>query len=128
MATIPVIWSDIHSQVRVDARGSIKVVTNVEAVISSIDNILRTRPGERVMLPTFGAGMQDLVFELTSQSAFDNLAYKIRTSIEQWDDRVIIQSIDFSTDPDRNLLTVKMLFAIRGYDEIFTYSTSLLGE
>lgn len=122
------IWSDIHSRIPIDARGSIKKVINVDAVITSIDNILRTRPGERVMLPSFGAGLQDLVFETTSQDAYDNLADAIRTAIETWDDRVIINSIDFQTKPDSNLLTVKMFFAIRGYDRIFEYSNVLMGE
>lgn len=122
------IWSDIHSRIPVDARGSIKKVINVDAVISSIDNILRTRPSERVMLPSFGAGMQDLVFETTSEDSYDSLADTIKTAIETWDDRVIINSIDFYTEPDQNLLTVKMFFAIRGYDRIFEYSTALLGE
>jgi phage baseplate assembly protein W len=122
------IWSDIHSRVVVDARGSIKKVVNVDSVITSIDNILRTRPGERVMLPSFGAGMQDLVFESTSQDVYDSLADAIKTAIERWDDRVIINSVDFFTVPDQNLLTVKMFFGIRGYDKIFEYSTALMGE
>lgn len=126
--TVPVIWSDIHSRIPIDARGSIKVVENIDSIISSIDNILRTRPGERVMLPSFGAGMQDLVFESTSQSIYDNIADTIRSAIESWDDRILINSIDFYTTPDQNLLTVKMFFAVRGYDRIFEYSTALMGE
>jgi len=125
--TTPKIWSDIHSAIRVDARGSIKVVENVDAIKTSIDNILRTRPGERVMLPSFGAGLQDLVFETTLQEVYDDLADGIKEAIEAWDDRVIVNSVDFVTEPDQNLLTVKMSFAVRGYDRIFQYSASLMG-
>lgn len=121
------IWSDIHSSITVDARGSIKKAVNVDAVISSIDNILRTRPGERVMLPTFGAGMSDLLFEPTDLNAYDDIEDRLRRSIAVWDDRVNINNVSFEVDADRNQVTVKMSFAIRGYEQIFEHSTVLMG-
>lgn len=127
ITTIGEVWSDIHSNIVLDARGGIKKVTNVDSVISSIDNILRTRPGERVMLPLFGAGLADLVFEPTNPDIYDEVRDNLIRSIETWEDRVTINSVDFQVEADKNTVTIKMSFAVRGYDEIFEYSTSLVG-
>lgn len=128
MATvISEIWSDVHSNITLDARGGIKKDVNVDAVISSIDNILRTRPGERVMLPQFGAGMSDLVFEPTDPDIYDEIEDRLKRSITTWDDRVSIDSVSFQVEADKNTVTVKMSFAIRGYDRIFPYSLTLVG-
>lgn len=124
---IPEVWSDLHHNISVDAQGAIKKAINVDAVKSSIDNILRTRPGERVMLPTFAAGLQDLVFEPTKQEIYNRVADRIRTAINTWDPRVIVQTIGFTVDADNSTVTIEMIFAIRGYDQIFEHSTTLTG-
>lgn len=124
---IPTVWSDIHSSVTTDAKGSIRKAINVDAVITSIDNILRTRPGERIFRPEFGAGIQSLLFYPTLQELYDSIANRIRDAIEVWDDRVIINSINFQAKPDSNLLTIQMIFSVRGYDKVFEYNTNLKG-
>lgn len=119
----PEVWSDIHHNIEIDAKGAIRKVTNIDAVKTSIDNILRTIPGERVMLPTFAAGLQDLVFEPTNERIYARVADRIKDAINVWDPRVIVQKVDFIMDQDRNTVTIKMTFAIKGYDQIFTHST-----
>jgi len=48
MAQIEV-WSDLHQDLVTDSHGSIKKVINVDAVATSIDNILNTNLGERCL-------------------------------------------------------------------------------
>jgi len=57
------IWSDLHQSLKTDAQGSIKKVINIEAVKTSIDNILRTAKGTRVMLRNFGSDLKGMLFE-----------------------------------------------------------------
>lgn len=125
---IPEVWSDLHPTLQVDAQGSIRKMVNVDAVKVSIDNILRTRKGERVMLRNFGAGIQDLVFENTTSDIYDEASAIIKDEIEIWDSRILVRSIDFKAYPDRNTVEVKMVFGIRGYAEIFEHTTALIGE
>ena len=119
------IWSDLHYNLETDFQGSIKKVINVDAVITSIDNILRTRRGSRVMLPQFGSGISSLLFEPASKETVDKISDEIKEAINAWDSRVIINSIEFKTYPDRNIVDIKIFFAVRGYDEIFEYSNSI---
>lgn len=124
---IPEVWSDIHHNIDVDAQGAIRKAINIDAVKTSIDNILRTRPGERVMLPTFAGGLQDLVFEPTRQDVYNRVADRIRNAINTWDPRVIVQTINFTIDADSSSIMIEMLFAVKGYSQIFEHSTNLTG-
>lgn len=117
------IWSDLHQDIKVDAQGSIKKVINIEAVKTSIDNILRTAKGTRVMLRNFGSDIKMMLFENIDGSLSDILSDEIKESINIWDDRVIVNEINFKADPDRNSVTVGIHFSIRGYDEIFSMSS-----
>ena len=123
----PEIWSDIHHNIDIDAQGSIRKVVNIEAVKTSIDNILKTRPGERVMLPTFAGGLQDLVFEPTKPYIYDRISDRIKSSINIWDDRILIESINFEIDADNNAVAILLSFSIKGYANIFEHSVNLTG-
>ncbi len=125
---VPEVWSDLHPTLQVDAQGAIRKVVNVAAVKVSIDNILRTRKGERVMLRGFGAGIQDLVFEATTSDMYDDAVAIVKDEIEIWDSRVIVRAVSFTRDPDRNAVNLKMVFGIRGYEDIFEHTTSFIGE
>ena len=117
------IWSDLHQSIKTDAQGSIKKVINIEAIKTSIDNIMRTSKGERVMLRDFGSDLKSMLFENISESLIDIISDEIRNAITIWDNRVIVNSINFETDADRNEVKITVLFAVRGYDEIFSLNT-----
>lgn len=121
------VYSDLHYSLATDAQGSIRKVINVDAIITSIDNILRTRPGERPMLRSFGSRLTTMLFENMQEEFFDIIADEIKTSIETWDDRVIINSINFDARADENAVDVTLSFTVRGFDNVFTYSTQLQG-
>ena len=124
---IETVWSDIHHAFIIDAQGSIKVVKNIDAVITSVDNILRTHPGERVMLPEFGAGVNDLLFESMNQDLFDLYSDRIQKAIEEWDDRVNVTSVTVKMNQEVNEMMVKIAFTIVGYDNIFEHNVNLVG-
>jgi len=121
------VWSDLHHSLTTDASGEIKKVINSEAVRTSIDNILRTNQGERVMRRDFGTGIKSLVFEPATVDTFDEIVDLIKDSIQAWDDRIILNSVDIYVDPDNNSVTFKIFFSIRGYEQVFEYSTELIG-
>lgn len=119
------IWSDLHHDIITDAQGSIKKVINIEAVKTSIDNILRTPRGTRVMLRDFGSDLKSMLFENIDDSLIDSIENEIKDAVATWDNRIIINAIDFKTDADRNQVTVVVKFAVRGYDKIFSFSTTV---
>lgn len=48
---------------RLDARGRVARADRDTWIAGLVEQVLFTRPGERVVRPTFGAGLADLVFE-----------------------------------------------------------------
>lgn len=125
---MPVVWSELDHRLAQDSLGNLKLAENVAAVMSSIDNILRTRKGERVMLPEFGSNLGDIVFESMDNTLFKYLTRDIKATIERWDDRVIVDDIQIYPDPDQASLSITVLFAIKGHGNIYRYHTSIRGE
>jgi phage baseplate assembly protein W len=122
MAAETIIWSDLHPDLKKTARAEIKLVTNVEAVYASLENIFLTMEGERVMLRNFGGNFKKLLFEpLLPDVLRDNYMREMKETIEAWEPRVILHTLDMTANQDRDTLHVRMDLYIRGYDKIFTY-------
>lgn len=129
MKQVETVWSDIDPRFITDGLGNIKKVTNIGAVLSSIDNILRTRKGERVMLRSFGSRLHSMVFESIDGTMSKMIAHEVRDAIERWDNRVAVQSVRVLTDPEINTVTVALAFSIRGYgSQIFQHDVLFKGR
>jgi hypothetical protein len=119
----PIVWSDLHHDIVGDARGHIKKVVNLEAVLTSLDNILRTSPFQRVMRPTFASGIGHYVFEPMTPAVIRSAIHEVQRAINNWDDRIIIYSVSFEANPDNNSLGISISGSVRGYDDVFEYET-----
>lgn len=75
-------------------RGSSEIVIGVEKVKQSIADILETRIGERVMNPEYGSRLYEIVFEQNDFIARDLAVLYSEESLDRWEDRIIIESID----------------------------------
>jgi len=126
--SIGIVWSQIDGRFISDSEGQLKIAKNVEAVASGIEEILKTRKGERVMLPSFGSVLPDILFEPLDGTAIKILSRTVKEEIEMWDNRVFVESVELYSDPDRSSLSVTILFQIRGYTEIFKLDTVINGE
>ena len=116
----PIIWSDLDPALAPDLNGGLKLDINAAAVAGSIDNIIRTSPGERVFLPQFALGMRNFVFEPVNSNILNRFASQIKTNVETWDPRVEVAGVDFKTDPDNNLVSLTVRFNIAGYTQTFS--------
>ena len=123
-----IIWSDIDHRFIKDAQGTLKTAENAASVVSSIDNILRTRKGERVFLPEFGSDLASVIFEPMNSTTIKFLSRSLKDDIERWDDRVLISTVDIYPDPDNNFISITMMFRIKGLADILKYETVIKGE
>jgi len=115
------VWSDLDHRFTQDALGNLKVVTNVASVMTSIDNILRTYRGERVMLPTFASRFRGLLFEGLNATTMKFLSKEVKDEIEKWDSRVSIQTVSVQIDPDYSSVALVIDFNIVGQENIYQY-------
>jgi phage baseplate assembly protein W len=72
-----------------------------------LEQLLFTRPGERVNRPDFGCGLADLVFEPNSARLAAALEVTVVTSIGQWlGDLIALQQVDIESQEDKLLVNI----------------------
>ena len=75
--------------------------------------LLLTNPGERVMLPLYGVGMRQYLFENFTSSTFARIEAKIIEQVETYMPNVVITEIIFNqTSMDSNVLEIKIAYSI----------------
>lgn len=77
-----------------------------ESVRQSIVIILSTAKGERVMRPTFGCGLHELVFSVNDSAARAMAAFHVREALRDWEPRIDVLRVDASSggEHDEQLL------------------------
>ncbi|WP_028079978.1 GPW/gp25 family protein [Solimonas soli] len=87
---------------RVGADGRIAWSQGEDNVRESIAVILKTEPGERIGLPTFGAGLGRFLFEPNTPATRLLIEERIRESLARWERRIAVESVDVSADPQQS--------------------------
>jgi hypothetical protein len=85
---------------RVDASGAMLWSAGEANIAESIAIILKTARGERVMLPEFGAGLGDFLFQPNTTATHARLAHAIRLELARWEPRITVSAVDVTADPD----------------------------
>ena len=102
------------SPVRLDEDGSIVLANTDEVVRQSIWMILSTAPGERVMRPDFGCGLQDQVFSPNSAATIGQIVNDVRRSLIDWEPRIDVLEVDsVSDDSQPNCLLIQINYRVR---------------
>lgn len=70
--------------------GRLTYAAHETSVEQSIRSLLHTEPGERVMLPKLGAGLQRFVFEPNSPATYRGVEHAIEVALVDWEPRIDI--------------------------------------
>ena len=70
--------------------------TNVR---ESIQVILLTERRERLLLPEFGGGLSNYLFEPNTVTTRRLIKDRILSALEQWEPRISVESVDVEPDP-----------------------------
>ena len=96
-------------------------ITNDNAVINSIKNIVFTNKGERLYNPDFGTNVYKLLFENFSKFTSDTLRIDIITAIENYEPRAKINNVYVEQDIDNHGIVITLSFnTINSSDPITT--------
>jgi uncharacterized protein len=92
-----------------------------EKIRQSIWLILSTTQGERQMLPEFGCGIHDLVFEPNTAALRGLVQAKVRDALVRWEPRIDVLDVRVETPlPDeRNRLLIRIDYRIRSNNAFF---------
>jgi phage baseplate assembly protein W len=83
-------------------RGLLAQKSNVDQIKADLLQLLLTNPGERVMMPTFGTPLKDLLFEPNDETLETIALNMISESILTWEPRIVVQNISIQAGLDRN--------------------------
>ena len=94
--------------------GTPRTSPRVRALREQIDQILFTIPGERVNRPSFGCGVQRLVFGGASPEIAASAEYIIQVNLrELMGDTIAVDAVRVTADPEQAALFVDVLYTVR---------------
>jgi Bacteriophage baseplate protein W len=105
--------------VQLRADGRLSVVEHDEDVRQAIRIILSTNPGERVMRPAFGAGLNEFVFEPVSTATLALIKTRVEQSLIDWEPRIDLQEVGVRADgDDRNRVLIEVTYRVRATNTV----------
>jgi len=94
--------------------GSVMLVSEEEDIKESLNILLSTKPGERIMIPEYGCNLQKMVFEGIGVSTITQIKSMIQDAILFFEPRIILENIEVSKDSENDgLLLVNLVYTIR---------------
>jgi uncharacterized protein len=120
MAGEDLIGTGFQFPIKVNAKGGLNWSSGPARVQDAIWIILSTSLGERVMRPTFGAGVEDFVFEPNSAASRIRLADAINNALSQWEPRIELVNVAVTEAPQGPSYVLVMIdYRIRTTNELF---------
>ena len=84
-----------------DAEGRLQWPGPEASVRQLVEIILRTRPGEQLMRPRFGGGLEEFVHEPNTLVTRRRIHDVIVDALERWEPRIALDRVDVWEVPDR---------------------------
>ena len=86
--------------------------TTKDAVKANLLNFILTGKRERVMNPTFGSGIRDLIFEQATDELTDQIENLIIGGVDIYFPQVEINSLDVVQSPDDYTVTIYLKYSV----------------
>lgn len=112
--------------VSANGSGDVRMALYEEDIRQSILIILGTNPGERLMLPEFGAGLRALIFEPLNTTTMALARHRVENALISWEPRIDLQDVQVTIDPEqRNRINIEVHYAVRStntfYNLVYPY-------
>lgn len=100
--------------IKPDPAGRLPYTAGEQKIRQSIWLILSTAPGERQMLPEFGCGIHDLLFQSNTANLRGSVQERVQDALLRWEPRIDVIDVRVQTPPDsRNELLIDITYRIR---------------
>ena len=108
-------------------------VTDVDAVVQSLLNLLRTRRGEIAFQPLYGVAIEDKLFDLMDDGTRLEILTDVFDAVDRFEPRVELRRGKSAVifDQENNSIEVSLVFNILGFsddDALFDVSQSFQGR
>ncbi len=99
--------------------GGIALSRADESIRESILLILSTAKGERIMRPTFGCGIHELVFAPNDTTTAARVSYEVRQALIEWEPRIEMLEVQVTADADAGKLLINVRYRVRTTNNVF---------
>ena len=111
---------------RPDESGRLSFPSAAQSVRESIQVLLLTRPGEQLMRPEFGAGLENFAFEPNTVTTRRRIRDAITDNLSRWEDRIRVDRIDVWEVPERPThVRVEIAYRLRSTGQLETMALSM---
>lgn len=94
--------------------GSTAIAVYEQDVEQAIRIILSTDRGERLMRPTFGAGLRSFVFAPLSTTNLQQVQTRVKEALVQWEPRITVEQVTAAIDPkNQGVLLITVVYMVR---------------
>ena len=93
-----IIGSGWNFPLKLNSRGGIALASDEEKVAQSIILILSTPIGQRVMRPTFGSRLHELIFAPANPETFGLAEMYVQDALNFWEPRIQVLEVTAGTD------------------------------
>ncbi len=102
-----------------DGRGGIAQASDAQKIEQSIRIILSTPVGQRVMRPTFGSRLHELIFAPAGAETFGLAEVYVQDALKFWEPRIELLDVRATTEPEqRNVMLIHIQYRIKAtHDE-----------
>jgi len=98
----------------------VELVSGVDDIHQSLQILLSTQTGERVMQENFGCDLNNILFEEMDQSLINSLTSLISDAIIYHEPRITLDNLDFSeSETHQGLLLISIEYTVRGTNSRF---------
>ena len=99
---------------QLEADGAPRMAAYEEDIRQAITIIIGTEPGERVMRPDFGAGLNRFVFEPANTTTMALIKTRVEEALIDWEPRIDVIEVKVAIDEsERNKLWIDMSYRVR---------------
>lgn len=95
-------------------------VKNEASITQALKNLVQTRFGERLMQPTIGSSVYDMMFEPLDVFSGIELQSRIMATIKNYEPRVEVSEVQVAISDDEQSAVVLVTYRIIGEPQIIT--------
>lgn len=104
------------------ATGGVEMTARVDDIRRSLEVLLTTTVGERVMQPKYGCNTEDLLFEALDTSTKTFLEDKVRTAILLFESRILADHIAINdTEGLEGVVLIEIEYVVRATNSRFNF-------
>lgn len=101
---------------------SVEVTEKVDDIYKSLEILLSTRVGERIMQPKYGCNMDELIFESLDTATKTIIIDKIKTAILYFEPRIDVKKVDLNTNNEsEGIIILEIEYVVRATNSRFNF-------